>query len=257
MVILAGCGEQRDDNVKIAVTTSMLGCIVKELGKEKVNVVTIVPAGMCPGHFDLKPKDAQALSDAKLLLCHGFEQFVDDIKESAGELKIITVKIEGSWMVPEIHLQAVEKVSTILAEYFPKDAAFFSQNAQRYSETVKRAASEIKEEAIQHGLSKVSVLANEMQSNLLEWFGCNVVKTYRRPEEMSAKTVMELIDAGKQSSVRLVVDNLQSGPEAGKNIANEIGAVHIALTNFPQNDSYIESLRQNAEKIFQAVAKVR
>ncbi|MBM3241928.1 zinc ABC transporter substrate-binding protein [Candidatus Poribacteria bacterium] len=66
---MAGCGRQIDDNIKIAVTTSSLGCIVKELGKEKIDVVTIVPSGMCPRHFDLKPKDAQALSDAKLLLC--------------------------------------------------------------------------------------------------------------------------------------------------------------------------------------------
>ena len=44
MVILAGCGKQRDDNIKIAVTTSLLGCIVKELGREKVDVVTIVPS---------------------------------------------------------------------------------------------------------------------------------------------------------------------------------------------------------------------
>ena len=49
--------------------------------------------------------------------------------------------------------------------------------------------------------------------------------------------------------VALVVDNLQSGPNTGKQIAEDIGAAHVTLSNFPLKGSFIETLEENVAKL--------
>ena len=54
--------------MKVATTTSLLGALAKEIGGERVDVVTIILPAACPGHFDTKPGDVKALADARLFL---------------------------------------------------------------------------------------------------------------------------------------------------------------------------------------------
>jgi len=72
-----------------------------------------------------------------------------------------------------------------------------------------------------------------MQQGFLKWAGFDVVATYGRPEELSPKKMQELINKGKEAGIKLVVDNLQSGPDAGAGIAEEIGAAQV-ISNFPR-----------------------
>jgi hypothetical protein len=55
------------------------------------------------------------------------------------------------------------------------------------------------------------------------------------------------------SGVKLVVDNLQSGPDTGEPLAQGLGAKHVTLTNFPLQGSYRQSLLDNATALARAV----
>ncbi len=231
---------KQEDRLKVVVTTSLIQGIVEEIGKDKVEVSTLIPSGMCPGHFDIKPQDMKALSSASLVLSQGWERIPKTQK----------IGIEGNWMIPDIHIKAVEKITEILCRKDPENREGYRRNGEDYKKRVLALTHEIKKEAKR--LKGIKVVSSQYQKDFLEWLGLDVVGVYARPEDLTPKTLKEIIDRAKREGVRLVVDNLQSGKDAGLPIAEEIGAKHITLTNFPEN-SYIESLRENVEKLLCAI----
>jgi len=58
-----------------------------------------------------------------------------------------------------------------------------------------------------------------------------------------------------------VVDNLQSGPDAGKGIVKELGAVQVTISNFPralpQTDTWAAAIDKNVELLLEAVKQIK
>ena len=72
---------------------------------------------------------------------------------------------------------------------------------------------------------------------------------------MSAREVVRLSRIGKDRHAMLVVDNLQSGPDAGKGVAETLGAPHVTLSNFPSEKGYLATLGENVDAVLAAVRK--
>jgi len=99
----------------------------------------------------------------------------------------------------------------------------------------------------------------DWQKSLAEWMGFPVVAAYAPPETLSMKDINDLIAAGKNENAILVIDNLQSGTALGAEIAAEIGAYQVVLTNFPravpETDTIGDMLEYNARQLLNAVEK--
>ncbi|MEA3493128.1 MAG: metal ABC transporter substrate-binding protein [Candidatus Margulisiibacteriota bacterium] len=244
----AGCAKAPPERVRIVVTTSLIGSIVKEVGKDRIDVVAIVPSGMCPGHFDVKPGDIAAASDAKLLLSHGWEGWMSKLLSAVENERLLTktVNVKGNWMIPDLQIQATRKITGILCALDEDNCKGYRENSSKYITSIKFAESRIKR------FKNVKALVSKMQAPFIKWLGIKVAAAYGRPEDLTPSEMIKLINIGKNEKVELVVDNLQSGPVAGKQIAQEIGVKQVMLTNFPQG-SYILSLNQNVEKIIKAL----
>ena len=97
----------------------------------------------------------------------------------------------------------------------------------------------------------------EWQVGFVSWLGFDVVATYPMPEGLSMRDLVELADAGREGGAILVIDNWQSGIDFGKKLAEEIGAVHVVLSNFPGfppgTASLIDLFSHNAEALFSAI----
>jgi polysaccharide deacetylase 2 family uncharacterized protein YibQ len=69
----------------------------------------------------------------------------------------------------------------------------------------------------------------------------------------------DLVDTGKATKVTLVIDNLQSAKDAGKGLAQEIGAKNINLSNFPggfdNTETWEKAIDKNVEFILGEAAK--
>jgi len=248
----------------VIVTTTAIESIVSEVAKDNLQVITLIPPDTCPGHFDLKPSDALKLNSAKLLLGHSFEKetFLKKIagliqKESA--LRIVAVSVEGSWMVPDTYISAIDEITKILKGQFPQQAQDFESNAFRYKEQIKKESEHLKTRARRLRLDQVNAVASNMQKDLLVWLGINVVAVYGRQDEISALELQRLIEQARVNDVRVVVDNLQSAGKAGKPIADELGIAHIVLSNFPRvyggKVSYLGTLKENAQQLFNILKK--
>jgi hypothetical protein len=72
---------------------------------------------------------------------------------------------------------------------------------------------------------------------------------------MSTREIVRLSKIGREHRVIFVVDNLQSGPDAGKGIAETIGVPHVVLTNFPSEKGYLTTLGENVDAIIAAATR--
>jgi zinc transport system substrate-binding protein len=262
-VLLGGCASENSSKVKVVTSTSLIAQIVERVGGDKVSVVNIIPPAQCPGHFDVKPGDIQKLADAKLFLIHNWqgEKFSDDLIASANNKDLTTIPVEmaGNWMTPPVQRDAADKIAAAIAQVDPANSAAYQEAAAAYKTAVTAKESEVKAKLGQANLAAVNVLCDEQQTGFVKWTGLNVIATYGRPETFTPQVVKDLVDKGRAGKVTLVIDNMQTGGESGKSLAEQLGVKHIVLSNFPEGykntETWEKALDKNIQLILDAVSK--
>ena len=257
-LLLTGCGRKPRRPVVVA-TTANIAAIVEAVAGKRVENITLAPAGMCPGHFDIRPSHVAAAIRADLLVRQGWEVWFDDLEQALPALpeRIVTSQTEGNWMLPDVHRRAVAELTELLAGLDTTRADTFRRNADRYLERIDSAATQakmmVRELRRQTPGHLPNAIATEHQAPFVRWLGFRVVATYGRPEEFTASGLTDLARAGSDSAVGLIVDNLQSGPDAGAPLAEVLGARHVNLTNFPSDNDYPATLLLNARDVVAAL----
>lgn len=230
----------------LAATTSVLSSVIKDITKEQLKVETLVPSGSCPGHFDLNVNHLRLIEKTGILFAHGFEEYLEKIKQSVNNTQFtpFIIEVEGNWLVPESQKQAYGKITKILSGKFPKYADFFEKNRKQAEEGINETDRDIKSIAAEKKFSGKPVICNSHIKEILEYTGFDVVATYGRKEELTPSTIKNLINLCKEKKVRLVVDNLQAGPDTGRVISEELKIPHLAISNFPGVFPGTPTLRQ-------------
>jgi zinc transport system substrate-binding protein len=257
--ILSGCAQDDSDKLKVVTTTSLLECIVENVGGDRVEVVNIIPPAQCPGHFDVTPQDMQKLADADLFFRHGWqgEQFSQDLIDSADnpDLTVVTSQVAGNWMTPTAYSAAIDEVEAALSQADSANSEAYSAAAQVYKNAIETAAAEAEGRLSTVNLSEVKVLCAEQQDGFVRWTGLSIVATYGTTD--SPAVVADLVDKGIEGNVTLVIDNLQSGQDAGVAIAGGLDCGRVILSNFPggfdNTETWQKTLDHNVDLILAAV----
>ncbi len=264
---LGGCSPVNSEKLGVVTSTSLIAQIVERVGGDNVDVVNIIPPAQCPGHFDVKPGDIQKLATADLFLLHGWqgEKFSRELIASADNPDLTTVQLDiqttenQNWMVPAVQMEAVNIITTALCQADSENNAAYQQSATEYTDKILAKELEIKAKLNQVNLAEINVLCAEMQAGFIKWVGFNIITTYDINDPSIPQVVRELVDTGKASGVSLVIDNLQSGQNAGAAIAEELGATRIILSNFPggfpDTDTWEKAMDKNIQLILEATSQ--
>lgn len=251
-VLCVYCNISSTNKIKITTTTSLLSSIIEAIGKQRIDVTTIVPAGMCPGHFDIKAGDLKDLANSRVLLNHGWEKWINKLLDAVDNKPVLfTINVEGNLMVPQIHKKASKHIVALLCSLDQAHQEYYSDNFASYMTIIDSLEKLIRKKV--EKLNGIKVVCSELQVEFIEWIGFDVVRTYERAEDLTPKVLSEIIREAKKENIKLVIDNLQSGSDIGLNIAQETGAKHIILTNFPLKGSYPNALIYNTNTILQAL----
>ena len=264
-MLLSGCGGLAKNNniMKVATDTSNLSELVKVLGKDHVDAVTILPPDACPDHYDITAQDMKKFNKSQILLVQTFQEgsFTEKLKSAANnkDLQVVTVKAPGNWMVPPFRIQAALILFPILADTDIKNKLFYEQNAEQVIKDIGNTGAKVKQQFLTAGVRQIKVICSDQQKPFLDWAGFKVVGTYGHPEELTPQLLQSLIDVGKEKAVTLVVDNLQSGPTAGQSLAEELGASHVTLSNSPGGfanaPTWAQTIAENTSRLINALQK--
>lgn len=250
-----------DDTVTVICTTTALEALAEEVGGGTVDVVSLVQPGVCPSHFDVRPSHIAEVSHASLVLYHGVEPWLEDLLAASQNETVEKVHVAGPWNTPQLAKEKIELVRDALSRAQPEQRDTYKKNADRAVETIDTVADTIKREAEPLTVETITVLCMDWQRSLIEWIGFDIAASYAPPETLSVKDVNDLIVIGREKDVALVCDNLQSGTEIGAEIAAEIHAHHVVLTNFPdavpETETVTKMIQYNAQQLLDAAKKYR
>lgn len=237
----------------VVATTSVIGSVVRDLVGDRVDLYIIVSPAICPAHHDIKPSDVYTFSKASLIFYHGFEPWVEDLYKASGS-KAKLVKISSSWNTPDGIKSYYVNVASKLKEELGIDV---SDRLNEILPKIDSIAEKVKSESEKTGVSAVKVISMKWVKEFVKWLGLDVVADFGPPEKLSSADVERLVKIGKENGVILVISNLQSGVKFGESLANEIGASHVILTNFPWTDpdlkTLMDLLERNSEKLIRGV----
>jgi zinc transport system substrate-binding protein len=238
----------------VASDTILSGMIASLLPSGRYSVDVIFPPGQCPGHYDVKLSDMEKVKKAALVASFRGMTFLDRAGLATGSL--LLVETGGrNWMAPDSYIRGIGLLAAELSKRFPEDGEEIARRRERAIGEAKAKADALFERIRRTKVFGMPVLASSMQREPLEWMGFRVVGDYGRPETMSAREVIRLSNVGRQTRAIMVVDNLQSGPDAGKGIAETLGASHVVLTNFPSGKGYLRTLEENVDAVLAAARK--
>ena len=261
---LSSCTQQSAD---IIAGSSLITNIIQDVADDKVEPHTLIPPGVCPGHYDAKPSDIVALANSKALFIHDYQENFQNIAgliEAAEnpDLIIMVINVTGNWMTPPVQAEAVDKIAQALGEIDPENAAYYQEKAAERAQAILAKGEEVEDRLLEAELEEVKVICADMQAGFVEWAGFNITATYGRPEDLSVADVEQLVTEAKEAGVALVIDNLQSGATAAsETMAQDIGAIQVTISNFPggfeNTETWEKAIDKNVDLLLEALNEWR
>ncbi len=239
----------------IVTSTTDISSIVEVLAPNDAKVVSIVPGGVCPGHFDLSPVEANLIFLSDLIIYHGYESWFQKIEELGLNIRIVDLKTDGSWMIPEVYLKGALEISNVLKEEYNSDSIRIDEINRKYEKlkmSIDSLSVIISEK--KKSIKGLKVVCNEHQKELLEFLGAEVVSVFSPGDDISLKEISEVIKVGREENVQLVVDNLQSGQKVGRTIADELKSKYMIFSNFPGKEGYKATLLSNINLLMEILS---
>lgn len=244
------------EKIRCVVTsdTILSGMIASLLPPQRYLVDALLPPGQCPGHYDIKLSDIEKIKKANLVVSFKGMPFMNKTVSGSGALLLVDSD-NRNWMAPDSYSYGLGLLADKLSQYFPDDKGAIRSRRDETIGKVNAGANSLIKKIKRMGISGKALIASSMQKEPLEWMGFRVVGEYSRPEAISAREIVSLSKIGKSLQATAVVDNLQSGPAAGKGIAETLGVPHVVLTNFPSEKGYLATLEENVDTIAAAVMR--
>jgi len=222
-------------SLKVVVGTELIADIARNLLGDRAQILTLVPASSCPGHHDVRAKDIAFISKADAIIIHewqGKQKTIADAIQAAGNPRTpSSVGPTQSWLIPEHQMAASRNLAGLFAAMPGVNTKHVEHRLAQRLDRIAKAVVACEKALAPYAGSPVMV--SLMQADFVRRLGMNVIADYGRAEDFSPSSLMRLAEAGKKAGVLVVVDNMQSGAEAGLPLAGEIDAAHIAFSNFP------------------------
>jgi zinc transport system substrate-binding protein len=257
---LLSCAQPSTD---IMAGSSLISNIIQDVAGDKMETRTLIPPGLCPGHYDVKPSDIEALANSKALFIHDYQQYFQNINgavEAAEnpDLIITVLNVTGNWMVPAVQAEAVGKIAQALVQLDPENAAYYQERAADREQAILAYGEDVKNELQRAGVDGVKVLCADMQVGFVQWAGFDIVATFGRPEDLSSLDVAQLVTEAQEAGVALVIDNLQSGSATlGATMEQDIEAIPVTISNFPggleNTETWEKAIDKNVDLLLAAL----
>ena len=260
--LFAGCGndapkEQAGKKIQVVTSFNAMAEFAKAIGGDKVEVSTIIPDGVEPHDFELKPENMKQLATAQVFVYNGFgmEPWAQQAIDAAKNSKLITVvATEG---VEAIKNTDPEEIKEHGAEdphaWLSLKNDYYEKN---YNEYVAKLDAMIKkyEDQFAKAPHKNFVTGHAAFAYLCRDFGLeqNSVEDVFAEGEPNAAQLAELIKYCKENNITTIFAEEMASPEVSKTLASEVGAKVETIYTIESNEdnkTYRARMDENLTKI--------
>lgn len=270
-----------ESKIKVSVSFDAMQEFVYAVGKDKVDISTIIPDGMEPHDFEPKAQDLARLSTAGVFVYSGLgmEAWAEEAIKAADNAELITVEAskgadtiantepeeieEHGQYDPHIWLSLkgaqleVKNIKDALVQADPSNKDYYEANCNDYISQLENLYSEYNEK-FQSVEKKSFVTGHAAFGYLCREFGLeqNSVEDTFAEGEPTAQQLTELVEYCKQNKVTTIFAEEMASPEVSQTLANEVGAEVETIYTIESNEddlTYLERMEDNLAKIFESL----
>jgi ABC-type Zn uptake system ZnuABC Zn-binding protein ZnuA len=244
--ITTGCKENNgtQKQPEIAVANSYLLSVVRDLCGEQTDVMSFVPPGMCPGHFDISPAQVKQLSKCKVLFLFDFQSGIGNSMSRLEErgLKIYGIEAPEGLCLPKTYLTVAKSVADALSKDNLARRAEHDRRLEVIEKRLDVLAADINVKIEQAGLKDTKVLVSGHQAEFAKWLGLSIVATFAGSDVETPSRINAALMETKDKNIKLVIANQQEGTALAKALADRLNAKTIVFSNFPAGQGGMPAL---------------
>ncbi|MEA4849421.1 MAG: metal ABC transporter substrate-binding protein [Clostridiaceae bacterium] len=277
-----------ESKIKVSVTFNAMKEFVEAVGKEKVEISTIIPDGTEAHGFEPKAQDLAALSTAKIFVYNGLgmEEWAEEAIQAANNENLIVVNgSEGADVITretdsEAHEEEEEheegeehghahgkydphlwlslkgaqteasNIKDALIEADPDNRDYYEENYNNFISQLKSLYNEYKEK-FQSVEKKNFVTGHAAFGYLCRDFGLvqNSVSDIYAEGEPSAQQLAELVEYCRKNGVTTIFAEEMASPEVSQTLANEVGAEVQSIYTLETNEDGKTYLERMSENL--------
>jgi zinc transport system substrate-binding protein len=198
-------------------------------------MLRLAEPGTCPGHFDIRPSQAAALQQCRLLLRFDFQHALDSqVRANAGQGPAVgVVSVRNGMCVPDTYLAVCEQIQPHLARWQSRPPDAYTAQLTAIRQRLQTLEQTLRAQVREAALAGVPVVASKRQRDFCEWLGLRVAADFTGADIARPSELENAVALGRAAGARLVVANLPEGRKAADFIAHALGAKVVVFGNFP------------------------
>ncbi len=238
MGLFVGCRKNAnsDSQPYIAVSNSYLYAAVRDLCPDQQHILSLIPPGMCPGHFDISPSLVNQLCRCRFLFVFDFQQ---NIEPAIGRMKdrglrVCTITPPPGMCMADTYLSVVRQVADSLTRYNPQEKTVYEERYRQIEARINEWAQQVFDRTTGGDCNGVPVIVSVHQKTFAEWLGLDVVSAFAGRDTVTPAQINQNLNHARENHIRLVIANQQEGTELAQSLADHLNAGLVVFTNFPE-----------------------
>lgn len=284
--LISSCGEQSgktntNDKLKTVSTINIINDIVKSIGGEKIETVSICGVGVDPHTYHPKPSDPRLVAESDIVFINGLglEHWMEEMIKSAGGNKKVVTATAGiqpmtdekgfgdpdphAWFNVELVKTYARNIADALSETDPENRDYYSKNLSDYLSKLEMLNNWAKVEISKIPENRrVLVTSHDAFRYFGAAYGLEVMGLQGISTEAKVRTedVRKLIDLIKEKNLPAVFVETSVNPKLLEQISSETGA-KIGGSLFSdsignegtEEGTYVGAVRHNVNTIVNAL----
>lgn len=270
-----------ENKISVIVSFNPLKEFAEAVGKDKVQVKTMVPEGSEPHDFEPKPRDMESLMKANIFVYNGvnMESWVGKTLEAVQNDKLIVVdsskgatlikgtykhgEEEASEYDPHIWLSLKEaktqalNIKDALVQVDKNNKDFYEKNYVEFADKLDNLYKEYSEKFSGIG-NKNFVTGHAAFGYLCRDFGLTQqsVEDVFAEGEPTPQKLKELTEFARDKNIKIIFMESLASPKVSETLAKEIGGkveTIYTIESKEDNKDYYQSMKDNLEKIYNSL----
>jgi len=267
-VISAAVEEYSHENLGVVVSIAPLSEWVKGVGGDKVNVTILVPPGVSPHTYELKPGQLIKVERARIFVKNGagLEFWADKIVKIDRDILVVDISkgielIELSpekqkehhllndphlWLSLKNAKKGVRQIYEALSRVDPENIEYYKKNMNEYIKKLDALDRQISEK-LKTVKNRKFIVFHPAWSYFSRDYGLEQIPIEHAGKEPGPKYMIKVIDIAKKNNIKVVFVEPQFNPKGAETIAHEIGGRVISIN--PLAEDYLENMRITVDKL--------
>ena len=271
-----------DGKITVAVSLQPYATLVKMLGGDRVNVVTLLPPGADPHNFEPKPAVIKAFSLAQVYFSDGSgldKVWLPRFLAANKDVKVIDISKNIEWMKSEhddhdIHGHhhdedeidphiwtsplrvkfLAQNIYQALKQLDPEHETFYTDQVQRVQNQLTAIARKLNETVISLPSDRRSfIVFHPSYGYLAKDFKLKQYAIEVNGKEPKPRDLANLINMGRKNGIKAVFVQPEFSKRAAETIAKDLGAVVVetdplAADFIGNTEKFIEALKEAGKK---------